>query len=153
MSYMERYRIARAGKEINEYDLVTIRSYLASGSLKPTDHAWKPGMSDWKTLSELGIAADIAPPPVPLNAPSRVGNVVQGDANSGMICSECGCVGFKEEVPGTFAMEVCLYVVFCFPGIIYSVWRLMNKGKVCTSCGSRKLVPFNSPVGRKLRGV
>lgn len=60
---MDRYRIARDGKEINEFDLDAIRSYLAAGSLRPTDHAWKAGMPGWKTLAELGIAT--VPPPAP----------------------------------------------------------------------------------------
>lgn len=81
---MERYRIARAGKELNEYDLDTIRRYLAAGSLIPTDHAWKPGMETWKTLAELGIQPEVAPPvalaalpqppvdPLPVSAPPAV---------------------------------------------------------------------------------
>jgi hypothetical protein len=59
---MESYRIARAGKELNEYDLDTIQRCLAAGSLMPTDHAWKPGMEAWKTLAELGIQAKAAAP-------------------------------------------------------------------------------------------
>jgi len=62
---VERYRIARAGKEIGEYDLAAIREYLAKGNLVPTDHAWTQGMSGWQTLAELGITAAPPPPAAP----------------------------------------------------------------------------------------
>lgn len=153
---MERFRIARAGKEIGEYELTVIREYLALGNLVPSDHAWKEGMAGWKTLAELGIvaAAKAAPPPPPVpTAAPKVGRVVTPDAAGGLICADCGCVGHKVETPGSFAMEICLYIVFCFPGIIYSLWRIINRGKVCSACGSKKLVPINSPVGRQLRGI
>jgi hypothetical protein len=151
---MERYRIARDGKEINEYDIEAIRGYLANGNLRPTDHAWKAGMDGWKTLAELGIvAAAKATPPLASASAPNVGRVVTPDAAGGLICADCGCVGHKVETPGSFAMEICLYLVFCFPGIIYTLWRIINKGKVCSACGSKKLVPINSPVGRQLRGI
>ena len=50
---MDFYRIARAGVDVGEYDIITVRQYLALGNLKHTDHAWCQGMAGWKTLAEL----------------------------------------------------------------------------------------------------
>lgn len=48
-------------------------------------------------------------------------------------------------------MELFLFLLFIVPGLIYGVWRLTTKRKICPACGSVDLVPVNSPVGRKLR--
>ncbi|HMJ88465.1 MAG TPA: hypothetical protein VK530_01545, partial [Candidatus Acidoferrum sp.] len=51
---------------------------------------------------------------------------------------------------GSIAIELVLWLLFCLPGIIYSVWRLTARKKVCPVCNSDALVPENSPRGRQL---
>jgi hypothetical protein len=73
-------------------------------------------------------------------------------ANHGsVICSACGTRGeSKTHTRGSFAIELILWLCFIIPGLIYSVWRLTSRRKVCRACGSSDLVPVNSPRGRKL---
>jgi hypothetical protein len=68
-----------------------------------------------------------------------------------LVCTTCGHVGkAKERVRGSIFIEIVLWVCFIIPGVIYSIWRLTTRAKVCTSCGATTLVPTNSPIGRKL---
>ena len=42
-----------------------------------------------------------------------------------MVCTVCGSVGFPKKVtPGSFLVELGLWIFFILPGVIYSVWRL-----------------------------
>jgi hypothetical protein len=63
-------------------------------------------------------------------------------------CSACGVAGnSKIKAKGSFLMELVLWLLFCFPGIIYSVWRLTTKAEVCGHCGSAVgLLPPGSPM-------
>jgi len=68
-----------------------------------------------------------------------------------LVCTTCGHVGqARQRVRGSIFIELVLWVCFIIPGVIYSIWRLTTRAKVCTSCGSTALVPTDSPVGRKL---
>lgn len=50
--------VARSGKTIGTFGLVSLRDALISAKVLPTDHYWKAGMTDWKPVSEL--AGEIA---------------------------------------------------------------------------------------------
>jgi hypothetical protein len=65
---MKYLKIAKAGNVIGEYDVSTIRRYLADGSISPTDYGWTTGMTEWKQLHELGFMG--IPPPIPQVATS-----------------------------------------------------------------------------------
>lgn len=40
-------------------------------------------------------------------------------------CPRCGFDGYTKTVtPGSFAMELFLWLLFLLPGFIYSIWRL-----------------------------
>ena len=68
-----------------------------------------------------------------------------------MICTNCGIRGdSKTFTPGSFFIEVILWICFIVPGVIYSIWRLTAKKKVCCACGSGPLIPTDTPVGRQL---
>lgn len=68
-----------------------------------------------------------------------------------MICTQCNMQGRGETVrPGSFIIEVILWLFFIVPGIIYSIWRICAKYKVCKTCGGRTLIPKDSPAGMKL---
>jgi len=67
------------------------------------------------------------------------------------ICAQCGCVGKgKSFTSGSLAIEVLLWLFFCFPGLIYSVWRIATRRIVCAACEADQLVPVNTPRGREL---
>lgn len=68
-----------------------------------------------------------------------------------MICRSCGTVGKgRRETPGSFGVELLLWICFIIPGVFYSLWRMTNKRRVCGRCGAVDLVPVDSPVGRRL---
>lgn len=87
---MDRIRIARGGKELGEYTEEQVRLYLSSGNLVGGDHAWRAGMSGWKTLEELGYlstGANPPPPPPPPPPPTSRGSSAttpQGRAGSSL---------------------------------------------------------------------
>lgn len=66
-------------------------------------------------------------------------------------CKDCGTVGeSKTRARGSMMVEVVLWLCFIVPGLIYSIWRLSSKHEVCPSCGSDRLVPLDTPVGKSL---
>jgi hypothetical protein len=80
------------------------------------------------------------------------GNTRKGDDNSQLICSNCGTIGKpKTFTKGSILIEIFLWFCFLLPGLLYSIWRLTTRTKVCRSCGAKNMVPLNSPMGKKLQ--
>jgi DNA-directed RNA polymerase subunit RPC12/RpoP len=50
-------------------------------------------------------------------------------------------------------MEVLLWLCFIVPGIIYSVWRLASRYQGCQKCGSKRIIPVDSPTAKAALGV
>lgn len=72
-------------------------------------------------------------------------------SNKNMICSSCGSRGqAKNAVKGSLLVELVMWLCFLLPGLIYSIWRLSSKQKVCRTCGASTLVPLDTPVGKDL---
>lgn len=70
---------------------------------------------------------------------------------SEMICARCGTAGrTKNHTRGSLLIELILWLCMLVPGLIYSIWRLTTRRRVCAACGSEELVPTGSPVGRQL---
>lgn len=68
-----------------------------------------------------------------------------------MICKDCGSQGKPiKKVAGSFVIELILWLFFIVPGLIYSCWRVSNRYTMCPDCGSRKLIPVDSPKGAVL---
>jgi hypothetical protein len=71
--------------------------------------------------------------------------------SSGPLCTRCGTIGStKTATEGSFAIELVLWVCFIFPGLIYSIWRLTTRKRVCRQCGSAELIPSTSPRARQI---
>jgi len=71
-----------------------------------------------------------------------------------MVCMVCETVdSVKTATKGSFGIEVVLWLFFIVPGLIYSLWRMSTRHKVCAACGSDALVPLKSPVGRRITGA
>jgi len=69
------------------------------------------------------------------------------------VCKQCGTVGEPvNSTPGSMAIELVLWLCFLIPGLIYSLWRLSRRHSVCRACGSKDLVPVNTPVGQAIAG-
>lgn len=68
-----------------------------------------------------------------------------------IVCITCGSYGQpKKKTNGSFLLEIGLWCLFFIPGIIYSIWRISTRYKACSVCGSRSIVPADSPIGQKL---
>ena len=71
-----------------------------------------------------------------------------------MYCTTCGAEGAgRTKARGSMLVEVVLWCFFLVPGLIYSVWRISSKHKVCTTCGAATLVPLKSPVAQRARAA
>ncbi len=67
------------------------------------------------------------------------------------ICTQCGHAGKPaSKVRGALAVELFLWLCFLLPGLIYSVWRGSSRYKACSACGSKDIVPIDSPIGKKI---
>jgi hypothetical protein len=66
------------------------------------------------------------------------------------ICERCGQTGTGKRVaPGSFAVEVVLWLLFCAPGLVYTTWRIFSARRLCGACAG-ELVPLESPRGQML---
>ena len=63
---MLKYKVARQGKIIGEYQAGAIQRMIDSGSLMVSDYAWATGMAEWKQLADLGYQ-----PPEKVNLPAQ----------------------------------------------------------------------------------
>ncbi|ACL71485.1 hypothetical protein Tgr7_0387 [Thioalkalivibrio sulfidiphilus HL-EbGr7] len=73
------------------------------------------------------------------------------DSKKALICSRCGTANkARTHTRGSIFIEILLWLMFIIPGLIYSIWRLTTRGKVCGVCGSADLVPLTSPAGQEL---
>jgi hypothetical protein len=70
--------------------------------------------------------------------------------NYGSICESCGSLASPvSRTKGSFAVEVALWILFCAPGLIYSIWRLSSRESVCPICGG-KPIPCGTPRGQEI---
>lgn len=69
--------------------------------------------------------------------------------HSSYVCSQCGSTTAERHTKGHFIIEVILYLFFCLPGVIYSLWRVFSRRWVCSQCKSDKLLPQGSVIGQK----
>lgn len=61
-------------------------------------------------------------------------------------CMTCGVDDQAKSVTrGSLAIEIVLWLCFLVPGLIYSIWRLTSRYEGCAACGSKTLIPFDSP--------
>lgn len=67
------------------------------------------------------------------------------------VCSLCGHLGkAKKKLDGSVLIEIILWLFMILPGLIYSLWRWSTSHETCRSCGSRTLLPADSPRGRRI---
>ena len=60
--------VDRGGERFGPYSIEDVNTYLASGTLLPTDLAWHDGMTDWVSIEEIpGVTmTEGSPPPAPV---------------------------------------------------------------------------------------
>ena len=92
--------VNRGGEKFGPYGIEEVKSYLANGTLLPTDLAWQDGMTDWVPINQLNLGA----------APQAAGNT-QGGSFSAPCRFEFTGTGwelFKELFVGGFLLMITL---------------------------------------------
>ena len=68
------------------------------------------------------------------------------------ICTYCGFKGHQIIITrGSFIVELCLWLCFIIPGLIYSSWRISSRERLCPGCNHSIMVLLNTPLGQKLQ--
>jgi hypothetical protein len=69
-----------------------------------------------------------------------------------LYCRNCGITTSPvRHMPGSFGVELLLWLCFLLPGLVYSAWRLTAVQNVCPDCGAPHMIPINSPAAMKAR--
>lgn len=101
---MIKYKVSRNGTILGEYDQNSISQCVVAGSLTTSDHGWTQGMTEWKSLGELGFA------PPPLHTESK--NPQQKNASPQAATSN-----------GSSTATIWIFVAIFFP--IIGCWRVI----------------------------
>jgi hypothetical protein len=65
-------------------------------------------------------------------------------------CRQCGHVGYaKNYAPGSIIIEIFLWCLMILPGLFYTIWRHSQFYKGCKLCGSKEIIPADSPIALK----
>lgn len=68
-----------------------------------------------------------------------------------MLCTQCGSITSpRRVVPGSVWITLILLVCFVVPGLIYIIWRHTSTYSACFNCGSRNLMPTNTPFAQEI---
>ena len=140
------------------YALSQIQSMWNSGSITSDSIYWNAQENQWKPINELIKSAlpvieqphtspPPSPPPSPLPSPLPPPPIPIGQ----FVCTSCETVGNGiSHTKGSFAIEIILWLFMCLPGLIYTVWHLTTRTKVCHQCQSEQIVPTDTPRGQSL---
>jgi hypothetical protein len=155
MSSQAKYQVARSGQVVGSFDAGEMIAKVATGQVLLTDHYWTAGMPAWLTVSTndewmrhvpMSSPSNQVAPPMPSTSHRPIRSYSAGT----LVCTQCGCTGTESHTKGSFLIELILWLFFCIPGVIYSIWRLTTRGQVCSACKSDRLVPASSPAGQNL---
>jgi len=68
-----------------------------------------------------------------------------------LLCTQCLSRVYPQTVtPGNIFFELILWLLFILPGLLYSIWRLSARRRVCPFCGATAMIPLNSPRAQQL---
>ena len=69
-----------------------------------------------------------------------------------MFCPSCGFDGKPKEItPGSLGVGILLLFLFVLPGLIYGIWQHAGRYYGCANCGSRNIIPSDSPLAKSAR--
>lgn len=153
----DEYYVDMSGHTAGPFTGAQLRDLLSAGTITEQTLFSKPGGIEWLPIQMIlplilrpPLEAPSPPPPIPASPAMAKPRARRSDR----ICATCGYIGRpKLETKGSFLFEVCLWLLFCAPGLIYSLWRLTSRSKVCPQCSAPSMIPATSPRGRQLANV
>lgn len=96
----------------------------------------------------MQIPAPVAPA-APAHKPR--GAVASMLLGSRYVCTSCrSLVSGRRVNAGSGLVEIVCWLILCFPGLIYSVWRRACKRHICERCGHATLIPESSPAAAQI---
>ena len=119
--------VMRDGQQFGPYTIEDINTYLAQGTLLPTDQAWYEGAANWMPITEVpGVVHGAAPVPA---APAVAGADPMAAANPEVAVAEAGAAaaavgGAKKKkliiIGGSVAGVVAIagVLLFVYPGFL-----------------------------------
>lgn len=153
MMNINQCQVSRSGKIVGVYDFSEIPNLISLGIVLPTDYYWMPGMDNWSTVDSNRQWENLlapAPPSGSFIAPPVVKPKDKIYPVDMLVCTRCGSTVNEKFTKGSIVIEILLWALFCIPGLIYSIWRLATRCRVCSTCKSDQLIPANSPSGKKI---
>jgi hypothetical protein len=116
--------VMRDGQQFGPYTIEDINTYLAQGTLLPTDQAWYEGAANWMLITEVpGVVHGAAPAPVVAEAdPMAAANPEVAVAEAGAAAAAVG--GAKKKkliiIGGSVAGVVAIagVLLFVYPGFL-----------------------------------
>lgn len=113
-----------------------LRSWAREGKVLSSHYVFNPTLEKWLYAREV----------------EELKGLIGGSAHRGShACTSCGFVGSPiTQTKGTFLMELILWLCCLIPGLIYSIWRLTSRERVCPNCHHATMIPASSPQGQKL---
>jgi hypothetical protein len=141
MNEAEQYYVDLGGQTAGPFTVAELARLYCGGTVTRDTLFTKPGAVTWlrvETILPL-LAAGKVPPiqasPVALApAAPAVPQLRRGE----VICPQCRrTVVPRKQAPGSFAVEVALWLLFCAPGLVYSIWRISApRRRSCPGCGA-----------------
>lgn len=133
------------GQTAGPFSITELRDLYAAGSVNEQTLYARPGSQEW---TRLGVIVPLFKDTLP---PQIADDPRPFAFRSDWICLSCGVIGRPMKLtPGSFLIEVALWLLFCLPGLIYSLWRLTAKRRVCYSCLGSTIIPATSPRGSQI---
>jgi rubredoxin len=143
----EEYYVDLNGHTAGPFTIQQMRDLYAGRTITDQTIYSTPKSVEWLPVSVISplLAAAMVPPAVPGPPPGQPPDARPFARKHDWVCTLCGYVGRpRYQTQGSFAVELLLWILFCAPGLIYSVWRLVSKKKICPSCGSAAIIPASS---------
>ena len=155
----DQYYVDLSGHTAGPFTAEQLRELYSAGTIDDQTLFSKPGAVEWLPIQIImpilaACTANAPTPSPPAFPPSIPGPVKPRARRKDYVCALCGYLGRpKLEAKGSFAVELVLWLLFCAPGLIYSIWRVSGRRKICPKCSAQSIIPASSPRGRQLVDV
>jgi hypothetical protein len=131
-----KYFVDIDGKTAGPFTISEMRDLYAGGTITGATLYAMPDSQEWlpvQTIKPLLVAA--ASPPVQRERRAELPRSAVSPELP--MCPGCGYRGvMRMQAKGSFVVEVALWLLFCAPGLIYTLWRATaGKEARCPKCG------------------